>query len=103
MEQKNLPVFHHVHVFCHDLQRMIDFWRRTFGLTYVGKRMFGPCDGADLLFSNGSHLYLKQVDPESPEGKIIREPSGKCRGGRQAASFVSGGGARLAAKAPDLI
>ena len=72
MEQKNLPVFHHVHVFCHDLQKMIDFWVRTFGLTYVGKRMFGPCDGADLLFSNGSHLYLKQVDPESPEGKQIR-------------------------------
>lgn len=72
MEQKNLPVFHHVHIFCHDLQRMIDFWVRTFGLTYVGKRMFGPCDGADLLFNNGSHLYLKRVDPESPEGKQIR-------------------------------
>ena len=72
MEQKDFPVFHHVHVFCHDLQKMIDFWVRTFGLTYVGKRMFGPCDGADLLFSNGSHLYLKQVDPESPEGKQIR-------------------------------
>ena len=66
------PVFHHVHIFCYDLQRMIDFWVRTFGLTYVGKRTFGPCDGADLLFSNGSHLYLKQVDPESPEGKQIR-------------------------------
>ena len=49
---------------------MIDFWVRTFGLTYVGKRMFGPCDGADLLFSNGSRLYLKQVDPQGKHARI---------------------------------
>ena len=78
MEQKqqtpgaSRPVFHHVHIFCYDLQRMIDFWVRTFGLTFIGKRCFGPCDGADLDIGNGSHIYLKQVEPESPEGKQIR-------------------------------
>ena len=78
MEQKqqapetSRPVFHHVHIFCYDLQRMIDFWVRTFDLAFIGKRRFGPCDGADLDIGNGSHIYLKQVDPESPEGKQIR-------------------------------
>ena len=78
MEQKqqasgaSRPIFHHVHIFCYDLQRMTDFWVRTFGLTFIGKRRFGPCDGADLDIGNGAHIYLKQVEPESPEGKQIR-------------------------------
>lgn len=66
------PAFHHVHIFCYDLDRMIDFWVRTFGVTFIRKRKFGPCDGADLDFGNGTFLYLKQVDPESPDSKKIR-------------------------------
>lgn len=67
-----LASFHHVHIFCLDLDRMIDFWVRTFGVKFLRKRKFGPCDGADLEFGPGVLLYLKQVDPESPEGKQVR-------------------------------
>lgn len=66
------PAFHHVHIFCYDLDRMINFWVRTFGVKFLRKRKFGPCDGADLDFGGGALLYLKQVEPESPEGKQIR-------------------------------
>jgi hypothetical protein len=51
---------------------MIEFWVRTFGVTFIRKRKFGPCDGADLDFGSGALLYLKQVAPESPEGKATR-------------------------------
>jgi catechol-2,3-dioxygenase len=76
MEQKqhatSAPAFHHVHIFCHDLDRMIDFWVRTFGLTFIRKRKFGDNDGADLDFGAGALLYLKQVDPNSTQGERIR-------------------------------
>ena len=70
--QSGQATFHHAHIFCLDLDRMIEFWVRTFGVTFVRKRKFGPCDGADMEFRPGVYLYLKQVEPESPEGKRIR-------------------------------
>lgn len=71
-QEQRHPAFHHTHIFCYDLDRMIDFWVRTFGLTLIRKRKFGPCDGADLSFRSGELLYVKQVAPESPEGGRVR-------------------------------
>lgn len=54
-------VLHHVHLFCNDLEAMIDFWRQGFDARLVRRRPFGPCDGAEMDLGSGVLLYLKAL------------------------------------------
>jgi len=40
--------FHHLHLICKDLEKMIDFFSETLGATLLGRRKFGTADGASL-------------------------------------------------------
>ncbi len=40
--------FHHVHLICKDLERMIDFFENVLGAVLVKRKKFGTADGASL-------------------------------------------------------
>lgn len=40
--------FHHVHLICKDLERMIDFFKNNLGAALIERKQFGTADGASL-------------------------------------------------------
>lgn len=40
--------FHHVHIICRDLEKMISFFTGALGATLVARQKFGTADGASL-------------------------------------------------------
>ncbi len=50
--------FHHLHVICSNLERMIRFFTETLGAELVNRQKFGTADGA-LLDLDGAPIYLR--------------------------------------------
>ena len=65
--------FDHVHLFCTDLDAMVDFWKKAFGAEFVKYRKFGGADGAVLSLA-GTQIFLKVIPADSPM------PNGAARG-----------------------
>ena len=49
--------FHHLHLKCHDLDQMQDFFTQVLGATLVQRRMLGPVEGA-ILDLSGTSIFL---------------------------------------------
>ena len=63
--------FHHIHILCSDLEKMLKFFLDTLGAQFVSARKFGGADGATLDLA-GVPIYLRVAR----EGeKIIASPS----------------------------
>lgn len=57
--------FHHLHMICKDLERMIDFFSETLGATLLGRRKFGTADGASLdLHGTTVNLRVAREDED---------------------------------------
>ncbi|CAB1082342.1 hypothetical protein D1AOALGA4SA_9967 [Olavius algarvensis Delta 1 endosymbiont] len=57
--------FHHLHMICKDLEKMIDFFSETLGATLLGRRKFGTADGASLdLHGTTVNLRVAREDED---------------------------------------
>ena len=65
--------FDHVHLFCTDLDAMVEFWTKAFKADFVKYRKFGAADGA-VLTLGGVQIFLKVIPADSPM------PDGAARG-----------------------
>jgi catechol 2,3-dioxygenase-like lactoylglutathione lyase family enzyme len=65
--------FDHVHLFCTDLDAMVDFWVKAFGAEFVKYRKFGAADGA-VVTLGGTPIFLKVVPADAAQ------PDGSARG-----------------------
>jgi catechol 2,3-dioxygenase-like lactoylglutathione lyase family enzyme len=54
--------FHHVHIICKDLEKMVGFFTEVLGAKLIDRRKFGTADGA-CLDLNGTTVNLR-VDRE---------------------------------------
>jgi catechol 2,3-dioxygenase-like lactoylglutathione lyase family enzyme len=54
--------FHHVHIICKDLEKMVGFFSEVLGAKLIDRRKFGTADGA-CLDLNGTTVNLR-VDRE---------------------------------------
>jgi catechol 2,3-dioxygenase-like lactoylglutathione lyase family enzyme len=50
--------FHHLHVICTDLDKMVNFFTKSLGAKYVSARKFGTADGATLDLA-GVPIFLR--------------------------------------------
>ena len=73
-EPQDFPAatLHHAHIFCNDLDGMIDFWVRAFGAKFIKKRMFGDCEGAVLDMGSNTQLYLKTLTCACADTQPVR-------------------------------
>ena len=64
--------FHHVHIICKDLEKMIEFFTESIGAELVKRKKFGTADGASLdLKGTTINLRVARVD-ENFEGDASR-------------------------------
>jgi glyoxylase I family protein len=64
--------FHHVHIICKDLEKMIGFFTESVGAELVKRKKFGTADGASLdLKGTTINLRVARVD-EKLEGDASR-------------------------------
>ena len=64
--------FHHVHIICKDLEKMIGFFTENIGAELVKRKKFGTADGASLdLQGTTINLRVARVD-EKLEGDASR-------------------------------
>ena len=64
--------FHHVHIICKDLEKMIGFFTECLGADLVRRKKFGTADGASLdLQGTTINLRVARVD-EKLEGDASR-------------------------------
>ena len=64
--------FHHVHIICKDLEKMIGFFTESIGAELVKRKKFGTADGASLdLKGTTINLRVARVD-EKLEGDASR-------------------------------
>jgi len=57
--------FHHVHIVCKDLEKMIRFFTEVLEATLIGLKKFGTADGASLdLQGTTVNLRLRKEDEE---------------------------------------
>ena len=61
--------FDHVHLFCTDLDAMVNFWCKAFGAEFVKFRKFGAADGAVVSLA-GTPIFIKVIpaDAAQPNG-----------------------------------
>jgi glyoxylase I family protein len=59
--------FHHLHLICKDLEKMIDFFMQNLGAALVRKVKFGTADGATLdLGGTLINLRVARIDEKIP-------------------------------------
>jgi catechol 2,3-dioxygenase-like lactoylglutathione lyase family enzyme len=64
--------FHHVHIICKDLEKMIGFFTQSIGAELVKRKKFGTADGASLdLLGTTINLRVARAD-EKIEGDASR-------------------------------
>ena len=64
--------FHHVHIICKDLEKMIEFFTESLGADLVRRKKFGTADGASLdLQGTTINLRIARAD-EKLEGDASR-------------------------------
>jgi catechol 2,3-dioxygenase-like lactoylglutathione lyase family enzyme len=64
--------FHHIHLICKDLEKMIGFFTESIGAELVKRKKFGTADGASLdLKGTTINLRVARVD-EKLEGDASR-------------------------------
>ena len=68
-----MVTFDHVHIFCTDLNAMVDFWTKGLGAEFVKYRQFGGADGAVVNLA-GAPIFIKLIPADSPA------PVGAARG-----------------------
>jgi catechol 2,3-dioxygenase-like lactoylglutathione lyase family enzyme len=68
--------FHHVHIICRDLEKMIGFFTQSIGAELVRRKKFGTADGASLnLQGTTINLRVARAD-EKMEGDASRSAYG---------------------------
>jgi catechol 2,3-dioxygenase-like lactoylglutathione lyase family enzyme len=55
------PTLGHIHLFCNDLEKTVNFWVKGFEAKVTEYRKFGPCDGAVLDLGVPPCLYVKAI------------------------------------------
>jgi catechol 2,3-dioxygenase-like lactoylglutathione lyase family enzyme len=55
------PTLAHIHLFCNELEKTVNFWTKGFEAKVVEYRKFGPCDGAVLDIGVSAYLYVKAI------------------------------------------
>ena len=50
--------FHHVHIICKDLEKMIGFFTEGLGADLVRRKKFGTADGASLAATLGASIQI---------------------------------------------
>ncbi len=68
-----MVTFDHVHLFCTDLDAMVNFWTKGLGAEFVKYRKFGTADGAVVSLA-GTPIFIKVIPADSPA------PVGAARG-----------------------
>ena len=68
--------FHHVHLICSDLEKMIRFFKEKFGAKLTERKKFGSAEGAKLDL-NGTSIYIRI---ERENDNIIKDPSASTYG-----------------------
>jgi len=63
--------FHHVHLICSDLEKMINFFTETFGAKLIERKKFGCANGATLGL-NGTNIYFRVAREDD---NIVKDPS----------------------------
>ena len=63
--------FHHVHIICSDLEKMIHFFTEPLGAKLMERKKFGGADGATLDLK-GTHIYLRIAREND---NLIKDPS----------------------------
>ncbi len=64
--------FHHVHIICRDLEKLIGFFTESIGAELVRRKKFGTADGASLnLQGTTINLRVARAD-EKMEGDAVR-------------------------------
>ena len=64
--------FHHVHIICKDLEKMIGFFTKSIGAELVKRKKFGTADGASLDLQGATiNLRVARAD-EKLEGDASR-------------------------------
>lgn len=58
----------HLHLFCRDLQPMIEFWEKILGAKFECFREFGGAEGAVLDMNSVTKLFLKKMPACLPQG-----------------------------------
>ena len=53
-----MVTFDHIHIFCTDLNAMVDFWTKGLGAEFVKYRQFGGADGAVVNLA-GAPIFIK--------------------------------------------
>ena len=68
--------FHHVHIICKDLEKMIEFFTESIGAELVRRKKFGTADGASLDLQGVTiNLRVARTD-ERMEGDASRSVYG---------------------------
>ena len=63
------PIIHHIHILCHDLDTMIEFWTEALDAKMIRRRLFFGDPGAELdLGVSSVPLFLRQVTDNGDNG-----------------------------------
>ena len=75
--------FDHVHLFCTDLDAMVEFWTKAFKAEFVKYRKFGTADGAVLTLGGVlpgepavASLALAHGEDDLSRGLLVDEEKG---------------------------
>lgn len=60
-----MPTFDHVHLFCTDLDAMVNFWTKGLGADFVKYREFGGAEGAVVSLA-GTPIFIKLIPADAP-------------------------------------
>ena len=66
----NAPVLAHIHVYCTQLEPMIEFWVKAFDAQLVMRRKFGNDDGA-VISVGAVPLYVQQSGVAAGQSGIV--------------------------------
>lgn len=56
------PVLAHIHLYCNELEPMVEFFTKAFDGEVALRRKFGQSDGAVLNLGSSTLLYLQQIE-----------------------------------------
>lgn len=64
------PVLAHIHLYCNELEPMIDFFVQGFDGALTLRRKFGGSDGAVIDLGSGTLLYIQQIEVGASQRNI---------------------------------
>ena len=65
------PFIEHVHIYCTQLEPMVEFWIKAFDAQLVQRRKFGNDDGAVINIGGAVPLFVQQMKVEANKSGIV--------------------------------